>query len=199
MAPNHHHPPPSLLLLLITAVALTLFNPSTASPPTSSPQPPPPSPSPPPPSPSPPPPPSPPQPPSPSPPPPLSPSPPPPSPTTRATAQQINNIVDALIGSGDFRSWINIITTVNPRSLPLSATVLMPEITAVSPLPVADPFLLPYHVVPQRLTFADLRLFKNNSRLPTFLPGEEALARRVRDEERMAVEKEGGATGIFLC
>ncbi|KAL6197052.1 hypothetical protein ACLB2K_032665 [Fragaria x ananassa] len=168
MAPNHHHPP-SLFLLLITAATLTLLNPSTAdpsaSPPTSSPQPPPPSPSPPPPLPSPPPPPS------PSPPPPPSPSLPPPPPATRATAQQMNNIVDALIGSGDFGSWVNIITAANPLSLPLSTTVFMPENAAVSRLPVADPFLLPYHVVPQRLTFADLRLFKNNSRLPTLLPG----------------------------
>ncbi|KAL6201582.1 hypothetical protein ACLB2K_025295 [Fragaria x ananassa] len=154
MAPNHHHPSPSLFLLLITAATLTLLNPSTASP---QPQPPPPSPSPPHPS--------------PPPPPPPSTSLPPPPPAARATAQQMNNIVDALIGSGDFGSWVNIITAANPLSLPLSATVFMPENPAVSRLPVADPFLLPYHVVPQRLTFADLCLFKNSSRLPTLLPG----------------------------
>nr|XP_011457404.1 PREDICTED: uncharacterized protein LOC105349436 [Fragaria vesca subsp. vesca] len=75
----------------------------------------------------------------------------------------MNNIVDALIGSGDFRSWVNIIKAANPLSLPLSATVFMLENIAVSRLPFADPFLLPYQVVPQCLTFADLRL-------PTFLP-----------------------------
>nr|XP_011468519.1 PREDICTED: uncharacterized protein LOC105352659 [Fragaria vesca subsp. vesca] len=58
----------------------------------------------------------------------------------------------------------------NPLSLPLSATVFMPKNVAVSRLPIVDPFLLPYHVVPQFLTLADLRLFKNSSRLPTFFP-----------------------------
>ncbi|XP_062014619.1 FAS1 domain-containing protein SELMODRAFT_448915-like [Rosa rugosa] len=184
--------PPSLFILLIAA-SLTLFNPSSsaaasASPPTTSPPSPPPQPPlPPPPSPSPPPPPSPsPPPPSPpsSPPPPrsrisrpsrLPPSPPsplpPPLPAARATGQQLNNIIDALIGSGDFGSWVNIITAANPLALPLSATVFVPQNDAVSRVPAADPFLLPYHVVPQRLTFADLRLFKTNSRLPTLLPG----------------------------
>ncbi|XP_050368822.1 FAS1 domain-containing protein SELMODRAFT_448915-like [Argentina anserina] len=166
MAPNHHHPSPSLFILLITA-ALTLSDPSSAtpsaSPPTSSPQPPPPSPSPSPP----------PPPPSPSPPPPQTQSPPP---ATGSTPQQMNNIVDALIGSGDFGSWANIIAAANPLNLPLSATVFMPESGAVSRTPVADAFLLPYHVVPQRLTFADLRLFKTNSRLPTLLPGKSIVA-----------------------
>nr|XP_011465796.1 PREDICTED: uncharacterized protein LOC105351905 [Fragaria vesca subsp. vesca] len=84
--------------------------------------------------------------------------------------QHMNNIVDALIGSSDFRSWVNIIMAANPLSLPLSTTVLMPKNVAVSRLPVVDPFLLPYHVVPQFLTFVDLRLFKNSSCLLTFLP-----------------------------
>ncbi|KAM5587307.1 FAS1 domain-containing protein [Rosa sericea] len=171
--------PPSLFILLITA-SLTLFIPSTAAASTSPPSPPPKPPLPPSPSPSP----SPPPPPSPSPRPPrsrisrpsrLPPSspspPPPPPPAERATGQQLNNIVDALIGSGDFGSWVSIITTANPLSLPLSATVFVPQNDAVSRVPQNDPFLLPYHVVPQRLTFADLRLFKTNSRLPTLLPG----------------------------
>ncbi|XP_024199955.2 proline-rich protein 36-like, partial [Rosa chinensis] len=96
---------------------------------------------------------------------------PPPPPAARATGQQLNNIIDALIGSGDFGSWVNIITAANPLALPLSATVFVPQNDAVTRVPAADPFLLPYHVVPQRLTFADLRLFKTNSRLPTLLPG----------------------------
>ncbi|KAI4299850.1 hypothetical protein L6164_033272 [Bauhinia variegata] len=112
--------------------------------------------------------------------PPPSPSPilsPPPSPPSLSlpppsTPQQLNNIIDALIGTGDYSSWVSILATANPLALPLSATLFIPENNALNRRrPAVDPFLFPYHIVPQRLVFSDLLLFKANSRIPTLLPG----------------------------
>ncbi|MED6195499.1 hypothetical protein PIB30_038445 [Stylosanthes scabra] len=110
--------------------------------------------------------------------PPSSPSPsaaaaPPPPP---ALPPQLNNVIDALIGAGDFSIWVNILSMSNPNVLPISATLFIPQDATLNlnangvPLMV-DPFLFPYHVVPQRLTFSDLLLFRRNARLPTLLPG----------------------------
>lgn len=93
--------------------------------------------------------------------------------------QQLYNIIDALIGSGDFGNWANILSTSDPSMFPISATLFVPGDSAFSsfsgglhsapdPLPV-DPLLFSYHVVPQRLSFSDLTLFPINSRLPTLL------------------------------
>ncbi|XP_059436611.1 fasciclin-like arabinogalactan protein 19 [Corylus avellana] len=38
-----------------------------------------------------------------------------------------------------------------------------------------DPFIVPYHIVPQRLSFSDLQLLNTNTRLPTLLPGNSIL------------------------
>ncbi|CAL9016119.1 unnamed protein product [Prunus brigantina] len=162
MASSHHS---SLLFIFLTTLftATIAASPSPPSPlqppspsPSSSPPPPPPS-SPPPP-----------------PPPPSSPPPPsPPSPTS--TPQQLNNIIDALIGAGDFGNWVNIITGANPLVLPLSATLFIPQDDALNRMPTTDPFMFPYHVVPQRLIFSELQLFEPKSRLPTLLPGKSIL------------------------
>lgn len=87
--------------------------------------------------------------------------------------QQIGNIIDALIGAGDFSSWVSILSVANPLVLPLSATLFVPQDSGdlgSDRHPPMDPLLFPYHVVPQRLTFSDLLLFKPDTRLPTLLP-----------------------------
>ncbi|MED6179391.1 hypothetical protein PIB30_000504 [Stylosanthes scabra] len=114
--------------------------------------------------------------PSPSPPPPPPPERSPPPPPPPALPPQLNNVIDALIGAGDFSIWVNILSMSNPNVLPISATLFIPEDATLNlnangvPLMV-DPFLFPYHMVPQRLTFSDLLLFRRNARLPTLLPG----------------------------
>ncbi|XP_030970546.1 formin-like protein 14 [Quercus lobata] len=185
----------SILLLTITIASPTPSPNTTHSPPPSAP--PPPLPSSPPPSPSPSPPPSSPSPPPPSPPPPPTPSPPPPSPppprqhppslpplsqsppppppsspSQPQSSQEINDIIEALIGTSDFTNWENIISMINPLTLPISATLFIPQDQdgSLNMNTNVDPFLLPYHIVPQRLSFSDLLLFNTNTRLPTLLP-----------------------------
>ncbi|POO03275.1 FAS1 domain containing protein [Trema orientale] len=107
------------------------------------------------------------------------PTPPSPPPSSPETPQQFNSIIDALIGSGDFTSWVGAISSA---VLPLSSTLFVPRNDAANPPAPANstagasaPFIFPYHVVPQRLSFADLQLFKTNDRLPTLLPGKSIL------------------------
>jgi len=87
----------------------------------------------------------------------------------------VNNIIDALIGAGDFTNWANIISMINPVTLPMSATLFIPQGESLNRTPNMDPFLVPYHIVPQRLSFSDLRLLNTNTRLPTLLPGKSIL------------------------
>ncbi|KAK9058027.1 hypothetical protein SSX86_022867 [Deinandra increscens subsp. villosa] len=100
--------------------------------------------------------------------------------------QQLKNIIDALIGAGDFAAWANIL--FNPISnnsssiptstlIPTTATMFVPGNDALSHISGAatgaysfDPFIIPYHVLPQRLTFSDLQLFRTLTRIPTLLP-----------------------------
>ncbi|GAV57258.1 hypothetical protein CFOL_v3_00796 [Cephalotus follicularis] len=80
--------------------------------------------------------------------------------------------MDALIGAGDFSTWSSLLTAASPSTLPLSATLFIPadgSTTTTSTFGM-DPFIFPYHIVPQRLTFSDLRLLRPLSRLPTLLP-----------------------------
>ncbi|KAJ7950653.1 FAS1 domain containing protein [Quillaja saponaria] len=116
-------------------------------------------------------------PPSPSPQPPLPPSPrkrsPPPPSQQRPSTQQLNNIINALVGAAGFTNWANIISAVNQVTIPLSATLFIPEDNG---LPTTnDPFMLPYHIVPQRLIFSELLLFNTTALLPTLLPGKSIL------------------------
>ncbi|EXB75156.1 hypothetical protein L484_025934 [Morus notabilis] len=102
---------------------------------------------------------------------PPSPPPPPltPSPAAEASPDQLNNIIDALIGAGDFGDWVSVVASA---VLPLSATLFVPENDGANRLPSAgDPFTFSYHVIPQRLSFSELLLFKTNTHLPTLLPG----------------------------
>ncbi|CAA0827679.1 Probable choline kinase 2 [Striga hermonthica] len=105
-------------------------------------------------------------------PPPRTPSPPPPA---DIQGTHLNNIIDALIGAGDFAGWANLLSGSDPQSLPLTATFFIPGNDAVSNLSAGagktplDAFLIPYHIVPQRLTFSDLRRLPARTRLPTLL------------------------------
>ncbi|OWM63724.1 hypothetical protein CDL15_Pgr005986 [Punica granatum] len=111
----------------------------------------------------------------------------------RLSPQQLHNIIDALIGSGDFGNWGKILSTTDPSMFPLSATLFVPSDSGFSsfsadclssscssqasdPDPDPDPSVISidplrfsYHIVPQRLSFSDLMLFPINSRLPTLL------------------------------
>ncbi|XVF23071.1 hypothetical protein REPUB_Repub13aG0006400 [Reevesia pubescens] len=114
------------------------------------------------------------------------PPPPPPSPLQQ---HQLDNIIDALIGAGDFNNWVNMLSASDLfLMLPLSATLFVPSDYALifpfpDPLPTdptsstaaIDPLILPYHIVPQRLTFSQLTLFNPFSRLPTLLPSKSIL------------------------
>ncbi|KAE8675644.1 Splicing factor 3B subunit 5/RDS3 complex subunit 10 [Hibiscus syriacus] len=118
------------------------------------------------------------------------PPPPPPSvPPPPLHQHQVNNIIDALIGAGDFNNWANMLSASHLFMLPLSATLFVPSDDSLFPFPFSasfptstaaavtsvDPLIIPYHIVPQRLTFSQLALFKPFSRLPTLLPSKSIL------------------------
>nr|XP_043639820.1 FAS1 domain-containing protein SELMODRAFT_448915-like [Erigeron canadensis] len=112
----------------------------------------------------------------------LSPLPPPPTtvpaPPEYMQQQQLKNILDALIGSGDFTSWLNLLlnpTNANTTTtIPSSATIFLPGNDAISSSAASslifDPFVIPYHILPHHFTFSDLQLFKTQTRIPTLLP-----------------------------
>ncbi|KAM7279647.1 hypothetical protein ACFE04_006781 [Oxalis oulophora] len=90
------------------------------------------------------------------------------------TQGQLMNIFEALIGAGgDFNSWSNTISSV-AASLPLSATIFLPADDSFFHTSV-DPYIFPYHIVPQRLDFSQLRLLSPRYRLPTLVPGKTIL------------------------
>ncbi|CAN1166563.1 hypothetical protein LINPERHAP2_LOCUS26760 [Linum perenne] len=92
--------------------------------------------------------------------------------------QQLNNIINALIGAGDFNNWANILTMSTPTYLPLSATFFIPADESLISTPsdaFTDPLIFPYHIVPQRLTFSELRQFATLSRLPSLLSSKSIL------------------------
>ncbi|CAL5186974.1 unnamed protein product [Lathyrus oleraceus] len=92
------------------------------------------------------------------------------TPSPPMPTQELNNILDALIGSGDtsINKWVSILSMTNPS---LSLTLFIPQQTPSPSSSTLDPFTFPYHIVPQRLAFADLLLLPRYSRLPTLLPG----------------------------
>ncbi|XP_010480777.1 PREDICTED: FAS1 domain-containing protein SELMODRAFT_448915-like [Camelina sativa] len=96
--------------------------------------------------------------------------------------QHADRIIEAMIGAGDFRDWAaDFLSSVDDQfGIPLSATFFIPsdfDSADVSSSSTGDnannPLRLSvaYHIVPQRLSFTDLRLLKPLSRLPTLLPG----------------------------
>ncbi|KAJ6423166.1 hypothetical protein OIU84_024154 [Salix udensis] len=84
--------------------------------------------------------------------------------------EQIYNVIDAILGAGDFKNWANALTMADSTTFPISSTFFIPSDNSLSPATTtADPDIVPYHIVPQRLSFADLQQFKAFSRLPTLL------------------------------
>jgi hypothetical protein len=84
--------------------------------------------------------------------------------------EQIDNIIDAVLGAGDFKNWASVLTMADPTTFPISATFFIPSDNSLSPTTTtSDPFIFPCHIVPQRLAFADLQQFKAFSRLPTLI------------------------------
>ncbi|CAH8254031.1 unnamed protein product [Arabidopsis lyrata] len=97
--------------------------------------------------------------------------------------QHADRIIEAMIGAGDFRDWAaDFLSAVDDQlGIPLSATIFVPSdfdsADVSSSSTTGDNNAYPrrlsvaYHIVPQRLSFTDLRLLKPLSRLPTLLPG----------------------------
>ncbi|CAI9782208.1 unnamed protein product [Fraxinus pennsylvanica] len=100
-----------------------------------------------------------------------------PPPQAEIQKQELNNIIDALIRAGDFAGWIKLLSSANPSSLPLTATLFVPSNDAISRVPAAnvagmnfDPFIVPCYIVPQRLSFSNLQQSPILTRLPTLFP-----------------------------
>ncbi|XP_052203574.1 FAS1 domain-containing protein SELMODRAFT_448915-like [Diospyros lotus] len=90
----------------------------------------------------------------------------------------IKNITDVLTNAGDFGIWADLLSAAASSNLPLSATLFVPSDDALSHLATIisfDPFIIPYHIVPQRLSFSDLQLFQTRARIPTLLPSNSIL------------------------
>ncbi|KAL1205030.1 hypothetical protein V5N11_016377 [Cardamine amara subsp. amara] len=92
--------------------------------------------------------------------------------------QHADRIIEAMIGAGDFRDWAaDFLSAVDDQfGIPLSATIFIPadfDSADLSSSNEANPSRLSvaYHIVPQRLSFTDLRLLHPLARLPTLLPG----------------------------
>ncbi|XP_042020241.1 FAS1 domain-containing protein SELMODRAFT_448915-like [Salvia splendens] len=101
---------------------------------------------------------------------------PPPSAVAANQDRHLRNILDALVGSGDYGGWANLLSSANPSDLPLTATLFVPSNDAISaPAATLDPLLVAYHIVPQRLTFSQLRHLTIPTRLPTLLPSNSIL------------------------
>ncbi|KAK1395528.1 Fasciclin-like arabinogalactan family protein [Heracleum sosnowskyi] len=94
--------------------------------------------------------------------------------------RNMGNIIEALLhghGSRDsFAIWGALLLghTTGPV-LPPYATLFVPSYPAVAHLSNVkpaeiDPFLIPYHITPQRLSFDDLLSLDLETRLPTLLP-----------------------------
>ncbi|KAF8104878.1 hypothetical protein N665_0166s0060 [Sinapis alba] len=89
-----------------------------------------------------------------------------------------DRIIEAMIGAGDFRDWASdfLFAVEDQIGIPLSATIFIPtdfDTADISSSSTNGGRLLSvaYHIVPQRLSFTDLRFLKPLSRLPTLLPG----------------------------
>lgn len=88
-----------------------------------------------------------------------------------------DRIIEAMIGAGDFRDWASdfLFAVEDQVGIPLSATIFIPtdfDTADLSSTNGGRPRLsVAYHIVPQRLSFTDLRFLQPLSRLPTLIPG----------------------------
>ncbi|CAA7018469.1 unnamed protein product [Microthlaspi erraticum] len=101
------------------------------------------------------------------------------SPAYDLPSQHADRIIEAMIGAGDLREWAaDFLSSVDDQfGIPLSATIFIPsdfdptDISSSITGSASGRQSVAYHIVPQRLSFADLRLLEPLSRLPTLLPG----------------------------
>ncbi|CAN7099245.1 unnamed protein product [Brassica rapa subsp. narinosa] len=88
-----------------------------------------------------------------------------------------DRIIEAMIGAGDFRDWASdfLFAVEDQVGIPLSATIFIPTDFDTADLSSSTTngrrLSVAYHIVPQRLSFTDLRFLQPLSRLPTLLPG----------------------------
>ncbi|KAG2329547.1 hypothetical protein Bca4012_020902 [Brassica carinata] len=86
-----------------------------------------------------------------------------------------DSIIEAMIGAGDFRDWASdfLFAVEDQVGIPLSATIFIPTDFDTADLSSSSDggrrLSVAYHVVPQRLSFTDLRFLQPLSRLPTLL------------------------------
>ncbi|CAN6480230.1 unnamed protein product [Victoria cruziana] len=88
-------------------------------------------------------------------------------------SDQLRNVIQALVGAGDFGEWSDVLYGLEPISLPSKATLFLPSDQGLMRLPSEiDSFsaLVRYHIVPQQLSFYDLLRNEAGARLPTMLP-----------------------------
>ncbi|OVA10044.1 FAS1 domain [Macleaya cordata] len=93
----------------------------------------------------------------------------------RASDQQLRNIIEALMGTQDFSNWAVVLSTTDPSTFPLTATLFIPSDNALSNITPTEfrqfhPSIFAYHIIPQQLNFSLLKTFKIGSRIPTLLP-----------------------------
>ncbi|GLT69534.1 hypothetical protein SLA2020_416790 [Shorea laevis] len=81
--------------------------------------------------------------------------------TTTPTTQQHNQCADW--SRGCHKLGEHQCSMINPLTLPMSATLLIPQEDSLNRMPNMDPFIVPYHIVPQRLSFSDLQLIHSTS------------------------------------
>ncbi|KMT10103.1 hypothetical protein BVRB_5g118660 [Beta vulgaris subsp. vulgaris] len=115
----------------------------------------------------------------------LLPQPPPTHPQDSPQQLQFNSIIDSIVGAGDFSNWANLLSQTDPSTFPIAATFFIPDDEAFiagnsppspeSPVNFIDPLLFPYHIIPRRFSFSELRQFPSGARLPTLLPGKTLL------------------------
>ncbi|CAN6903726.1 unnamed protein product [Brassica oleracea] len=88
-----------------------------------------------------------------------------------------DRIIEAMIGGGDFRDWASdfLFAVEDQVGIPLSATIFIPTDFNTADLSSSSTngrrLSVAYHIVPQRLSFTDLRFLQPLSPLPTLLPG----------------------------
>ncbi|CAH8382650.1 unnamed protein product [Eruca vesicaria subsp. sativa] len=96
--------------------------------------------------------------------------------------QHADRIIQAMIGAGEFRDWAaDFLSAVDDQfGIPLSATIFIPNDFDAAGISSSNDgggttnagrLSVAYHIVPQRLSFAELRILQPLSRLPTLLPG----------------------------
>ncbi|KAG5392941.1 hypothetical protein IGI04_022904 [Brassica rapa subsp. trilocularis] len=73
-----------------------------------------------------------------------------------------DRIIEAMIGAGDFRDWASdfLFAVEDQVGIPLSATIFIPIDFDTADISSTNAVVVSYHIVPQRLSFTDLRFLK---------------------------------------